>query len=119
MPKTIHGHHHLGGVARAWGIAVSATGLSSRAFPYSEHIRWAVGFVVMCSVLLGGALFVIWAASGFGDLGVSGHGLVALILGILLTSGLGIVLMALSFYSDRSGTDSDGRAVSESKRENK
>lgn len=72
---------------------------------HSEHLRWIVGFVVMCSVLLGAALFVIWAASGFGDLGVSGHGLVALILGIVLTSALGIVLMALSFYSDRSGSD--------------
>jgi len=32
---------------------------------------------------------------------------VALILGIVFTTGLGIALMALSFYSDRSGHSED------------
>lgn len=84
---------------------------------YGEHIRWAVLFVVLCTALLGGTLLVIWAASGFGDLGVSGHGLVALMLGIVLTSVLGIVLMALSFYSDRNGNDRSGARLAEKKRD--
>jgi hypothetical protein len=39
--------------------------------------------------------------TGFADLGLSGHGLVALTLGIVFTTGLGGVLMALSFYNER------------------
>lgn len=70
-----------------------------------KHLRWAVWYVIGCSGLIGGALLALWAASGFADIGLSGHGLVALILGVLLTTGLAIGLMALSFYSDRSGDD--------------
>jgi hypothetical protein len=66
-------------------------------------MRWIVGFVAGCSVLISIALLILWALTGFADLGVTGHGLVALILGIVFTTALGIGLMALSFYSDRSG----------------
>jgi hypothetical protein len=98
----------LGGAARACKIAAAAAGLTPGALPYGEHIRWAVWFVAGCSGLIGATLLVLWAASGFADLGVSGHGLVALILGVVVTTALGIGLMALSFYSDRSGTDRHG-----------
>ena len=74
---------------------------------YGDQIRWIIGFAVGCSVLVGLALLILWALTGFVDLGVSGHGLVALILGILYTSGLGIALMALIFYSNRSGHGED------------
>jgi hypothetical protein len=90
-------------VAGAWRAAASAIGLTPGAVPYSGPIRWAIGFVAGCSVLVGAALLILWAASGFSDLGVSGHGLVALILGIVFTTALAIALMALTFYSGRSG----------------
>jgi hypothetical protein len=53
-------------------------------------------------------LFMIWALDGFTSLasqGLSGGVLVALILGIVLTTGLGVALMGLVFYSDRSNQD--------------
>jgi ABC-type multidrug transport system permease subunit len=54
--------------------------------------------------LVGAILLVLWAFTGFAGLGISGHGLVALILGILATTGLASALMALSFFSDRNQT---------------
>ena len=92
-------------VMKACKVAAAAAGLTRGPLPYGEHIRWVVWYVIGCAALIGGALLALWAASGFGDLGISGHGLVALILGILFTTALGIGLMALSFYSDRSGAD--------------
>lgn len=92
-------------VTKACRVAAAAAGLTPGALPYGKHIRWAIWYVAGCGGLIGGALLVLWAASGFADLGISGHGLVALILGILFTTALGIGLMALSFYSDRSDAD--------------
>jgi hypothetical protein len=46
-----------------------------------------------------------WATGGFG--GLSGKGVVALLLGILFTAALGIGLMALVFFSDSSGRDEE------------
>ncbi|HEY9538672.1 MAG TPA: hypothetical protein VIS03_13865 [Kiloniellaceae bacterium] len=91
--------------AGACRAAVSALGLTPGAQGFSNQIRWAIGFVAACSVLIGLALFILWALAGFGDLGVSGHGLVALILGIVFTTALGIGLMALSFYGDHGESD--------------
>jgi hypothetical protein len=89
-------------LARTCGTAASKIGLTPDRIRYNSQIRWAIGFVVTATVLVGGMLLLIWALSGFGSLGVSGHGLVALVLGTLLTSALGIGLMALSFYGDHS-----------------
>lgn len=50
-------------------------------------------------------LLVVWASSGFQKLGIGTVGFIALIMGSLLTTALGIALMGLVFYSDRSGTD--------------
>jgi len=63
-------------------------------------MRWIIVFAAACSALVGAALLMLWAFTGFADLGLSGHGLVALTLGIVLTTGLGGVLMALSFYNE-------------------
>ncbi|HMA14162.1 MAG TPA: hypothetical protein VKP12_05215 [Kiloniellaceae bacterium] len=92
-------------VMKACRVAAAAAGLTRGELPYGEHIRWVVWYVIGCAGLIGGALLVLWAVSGFAELGIGGHGLVALILGILFTTALGIGLMALSFYSDRSGAD--------------
>jgi hypothetical protein len=58
----------------------------------------SVGFVVL-------ALLLFWAIGGFGELGLSGKGVVTLTLGFLFTVGLAIALMALVFFNDRSGRD--------------
>jgi hypothetical protein len=60
----------------------------------------SVGFVVL-------AVLLFWTIGGFGELGLSGKGLVALRLGFLFTAGLAIGLMALVFFSDRSGRDDE------------
>jgi hypothetical protein len=47
----------------------------------------------------------LWAWRGIGDVPISGHGLVALGLGVGLTFLLGAGLMALLFFSSRRGYD--------------
>ena len=66
----------------------------------------SVGFVVR-------AVLLFWAIGGFGELGLSGKGLVALTLGFLFTAGLAIGLMALVFFSDRSGRDDETNRAAE------
>ena len=65
----------------------------------------------------GGALllvvvFAVVAAvhwSGIGDAGIDTNGWIALVLGVLVTLGLGIGLMALVFISNRRGYDEPPR----------
>src|SRR3546814_211306 len=71
--------HHvppLARLTRACSTASSALGLTACAAPYSNQIRWVIGFVAACIVLVGATLLVLWPVAGFGDLGVSGTGLV-------------------------------------------
>jgi hypothetical protein len=66
---------------------------------------WSTRFVAGS---LGGAVALIllfFGLFGFRSLGLSLNGAIALTLGIVLTVGLGVGLMALVFYSDRSGRD--------------
>jgi hypothetical protein len=46
-----------------------------------------------------------WAWREIGDVEISGHGLVALVLGAVATFALGAGLMALVFFSSRRGYD--------------
>ena len=64
----------------------------------------------------GGALFVAVVAAvafanwrGIGDVGIDLNGWIALILGVLVTLGLGIGLMTLVFISNRRGYDEPPR----------
>jgi hypothetical protein len=50
-------------------------------------------------------LLALWGMGGFSGLDRTGD--IALVLGIIFTSGLGAALMALLFYSDRSNADED------------
>jgi hypothetical protein len=50
-------------------------------------------------------LFLLWAFNDFESLGLSGHGLAALILGVLISTGVGVGLMALIFHSNRTHQD--------------
>ena len=56
-------------------------------------------------------LVVAWLAGGFARVGLDGNIVLALMLGIFFSSLLGVGLMALMFYSDRSGQDDQAHAV--------
>lgn len=63
----------------------------------------------LLALVLGGilalALVLFFANSGRLDWHMSIHGWIALILGVVVSIGLGAGLMALSFYSSRHGYD--------------
>ena len=64
-----------------------------------------VGFSAACLGFVGLVLLVVWTVGGFEDVHLSPAGWIAYGLGVVLTSALGVGLMALVFYSDRSGRD--------------
>lgn len=66
---------------------------------------WIPRFVLICAGVIAALLILVWAVNGLSGLGLSIHGMVALSLGIILSVGLGVGLMALVFYSNRSGQD--------------
>lgn len=70
-----------------------------------RHISWTARFLVGS---IGGAVALIvlfFAVSGSRWLGLDVPATIALILGIVATIGLAVGLMALMFYSSRSGRD--------------
>ena len=67
--------------------------------------HWITYFVGGAVALMVFVLFLLWASNDFQDLGIKTVGMIALIIGSLVTTALGIALMGLVFYSDRSGTD--------------
>jgi hypothetical protein len=76
-------------------------------------LRRPITFVAICGSIVLALLLLIWASSGFGELGMSGHGVAAMILGVLFTTVLGAGLMWLIFHShgihkDEEFHDSDG-----------
>ena len=68
-------------------------------------MRQIVGFSAACLGFIASVLFIVWAMGAFEGGNLSVHGWIALTLGTVLTSVLAVVLMALVFYSDRSGRD--------------
>jgi hypothetical protein len=64
-------------------------------------MRWVAWFSAGCGGMVLAVLALVWAFNGFSDLGVSGHGLAAMILGVVITTGVGVGLMALIFHSSR------------------
>jgi hypothetical protein len=72
-------------------------------------IRKALLLALVSAGALGAILFVAWLAGGFARVGLDANITIALILGIVFSSLLGIALMALIFYSDRSGQDEEAQ----------
>lgn len=72
-------------------------------------LPWVARFVITSAA--GVVVFVVlcWIVFGFGSLGLDPTATFAAVLGITFTVGLGIGLMALVFYSDRSGKDDAAR----------
>lgn len=67
--------------------------------------KWLVTYLATCVGAVVAVLLAAWAANGFAGIGIGLEGTVTLILGVVLTVGLGIGLMALVFQSDRSDHD--------------
>jgi di/tricarboxylate transporter len=72
-----------------------------------ELRRWMVIFAVASLCGIAAVLFLLWAFNGFHGLGIGVAGTVFAIFGIVVTSALGVALMGLVFYSDRSNIDED------------
>ncbi|MCW5770432.1 MAG: hypothetical protein KIT16_02260 [Rhodospirillaceae bacterium] len=68
-------------------------------------MRWILTFAAICVAAVAAVLGSLWLAGGADELELGLHGYIALALGIVFTAGVGIGLMALVFYSNRSGRD--------------
>jgi hypothetical protein len=69
------------------------------------NMKWILVFSTACAAGVGGVILLFWATVGFGSMQLSGHGVVALTLGVLITTALAVALMALVFWSHRSERD--------------
>ena len=69
------------------------------------RLNWTARFFIACFAGVFGIVALCWIVFGFGSLGLDATATFAAILGITFTAGLGIGLMALVFYSNRSGRD--------------
>jgi hypothetical protein len=70
-------------------------------------MRRVIGLMAACLGFIAAIMLIFWIMGGFGGGGgsVSVSGWIAFAIGATLTSVLGVGLMALVFYSDRSGRD--------------
>ena len=75
------------------------------------------------ALIVGAATFIVslggigaYAYFSFDSLDLSINGYIALTLGIVATAALGSALMALVFFSDRSGIDDEAAAASKRRR---
>jgi hypothetical protein len=66
---------------------------------------WVIRFSLVCLASIGAALAIVWAVNGFSGLGLDTNGVIALVLGMIFTSALGVGLMALVFSSNREARD--------------
>jgi ABC-type multidrug transport system permease subunit len=74
-------------------------------------MRWVLTFAAFNATFIAVVLVMLWVIGGFEDSGLSTHGWVALLLGITLTSALGVALMALVFHSARKDYDDDAHGA--------
>jgi hypothetical protein len=68
-------------------------------------VRSAFTLIVLLGLLVASAGVALYAWREIGDVPISGHGLIALGLGVVLTALVGAGLMALMFFSSRRGYD--------------
>ena len=60
-----------------------------------------VWFALACVGAMVFVMLALWGTVGFSGLGLSGHGVVAITMGVIFSTAIAIALMALIFYSDR------------------
>jgi hypothetical protein len=63
-------------------------------------MRWVTRFAAACFAAIIVVLGLFWVFGGFDSLGLDTSGIIALSLGILFTTALGVGLMAAIFYSE-------------------
>ena len=68
-------------------------------------MRWVGLFGSLCLAMVGATLFMLWAVNDFNGIGVEGHVLAALLLGVVFTTLVGAGLMTLVFWSSRHDRD--------------
>src|SRR5262245_172958 len=68
-------------------------------------LRWVLTFFGFNAALFAFVFFALWVTDSFGDYAMGTQGWVAMCFGVVLTSALGVGLMALVFYSARSDYD--------------
>jgi hypothetical protein len=68
-------------------------------------MRWIGRFSAVSAGTIAAMLLLFWALTGFADPDLDTNGVVAMLLGIVASSGLAIGLMALIFYSNRTEQD--------------
>ena len=66
---------------------------------------WVARFTLACTSIMAVVWVGIWAFAGFTTFGLHGAAAIALVLAVVFSCGVGIFLMALMFYSERSGQD--------------
>lgn len=67
--------------------------------------RWLIWFAVACVAGIAVLMAMFWLLGGLEDMAMSGHGVAALAGTVVLVLVVGVGLMALVFYSNRSGRD--------------
>ena len=68
-------------------------------------MRWILTYSLICIGAIICVLTFVWALNGFDLAGISPAGLIAVVLGTTFTVLIAVGLMALVFYSNRSGQD--------------
>jgi hypothetical protein len=68
-------------------------------------VRSAGTLIVLLGLLAASTGVALWAWHEIGEVAISGHGLIALGLGVVLTLLVGVGLMTLLFFSARRGYD--------------
>jgi hypothetical protein len=98
-------------VRAAGGIDEQATPLSfvTQLVRAWREASWLIRFPVTALAGVAAIVALCWVAFGFGSLGLDATATFAAVIGITLTVGLGVGLMTLIFYSDRSGRDDIAR----------
>ena len=74
-------------------------------------MRWLLTFIGFNVALVVVVFGTIWAVGGLAESGLSTHGWIAMALGIVFTSALGVGLMALVFHSAREDYDEAAHRV--------
>ena len=76
-------------------------------------MKWILNYSLICIGAIVGVLAFVWALNGFDTAGVSTHGMIAIVLGTTFTVLVAVGLMALVFYSNRSGQDDEANRSGE------
>jgi hypothetical protein len=70
-------------------------------------IRWLIGYAITTLSGIALVLLALWGMDGFQGFNLDAGATAAVVVGIAVTSALGVGLMGLVFYSDRINVDED------------